>query len=454
MVGIDVVSQSIEKVRSLRDYHQVPVCAMHAPCLLITQRVWGTDPWGKLERSAEMAPALDADVVVVHPPFRWQRDYATGFVEGIADLERRTGIAFAVENMYPWRATSRREMKVYQPGWDPSEESYANATIDLSHAATAQSDPIAMAERLGDRLRHIHMTDGSGSAKDEHLVPGPRQPAVRGVPRAARRPRLRRATSWSRSTPARPAPARRARPTCSRRWRSAGCTSPPSTPERHRSTWNVRGACPECDTARMTDRRAPAADAGPAPPTPAPRSSASARALFAARGFGSTSVRAVAADAGVDPALVHHYFGTKDDLFVAALQLPVDPRELLAPVLEQGRTARPNACCGCSSACGTTRRTGWPCSGCSAACSSPRASGCCARASCPSCSVPVGEALGIDHPELRMPLVASQMIGLIMLRYVLEVEPVASMSVDVVVATYAPAIQRYLSTRCPDSNSR
>ncbi len=172
MVGIDVVSQSIHKVRALRDYHQMPVCAVHAPCLLITQRVWGTDPWGKLERSAEMAAALDADVVVVHPPFRWQRDYASGFVQGIAELETRTGIAFAVENMYPWRATSRREMKVYQPGWDPSEEGYSNTTIDLSHAATAHSDPIEMAQRLGDRLRHVHMTDGSGSAKDEHLVPG------------------------------------------------------------------------------------------------------------------------------------------------------------------------------------------------------------------------------------------------------------------------------------------
>ena len=172
MVGIDVVSRSIEQLRSLRDFHGVPVCAVHAPCLLITQRVWGTDPWVKLERSAEMAQALGADVVVVHPPFRWQRDYAEGFVEGIARLERSTGIAFAVENMYPWRATSRREMKVYQPGWDPSEHDYANTTIDLSHAATALSDPIAMAERLGSRLRHVHMTDGSGSAKDEHLVPG------------------------------------------------------------------------------------------------------------------------------------------------------------------------------------------------------------------------------------------------------------------------------------------
>jgi sugar phosphate isomerase/epimerase len=171
MVGIDPVSQDLDAVKRLRDYHQVPVCAVHAPCLLITQRVWGTEPWGKLERSAEMARQVGADVVVVHPPFRWQRDYARGFVDGVADLERRTGIAFAVENMYPWRA-SRRQMEAYLPGWDPSEQDYANATIDLSHSATAQTDPVAMAERLGERLRHIHLTDGTGSAKDEHLVPG------------------------------------------------------------------------------------------------------------------------------------------------------------------------------------------------------------------------------------------------------------------------------------------
>ena len=171
MVGIDPISQEVDAVRHLADYHRMPVCAVHAPCLLITQRVWGTEPWGKLEKSAEMAVAVGADVVVVHPPFRWQRDYARGFVKGIAALESRTGVAFAVENMYPWRA-SRREMQVYVPGWDPSEQDYANATIDLSHSAVARQDPVRMAERLGPRLRHIHMTDGTGSAKDEHLVPG------------------------------------------------------------------------------------------------------------------------------------------------------------------------------------------------------------------------------------------------------------------------------------------
>ena len=171
MVGIDPVSQDTRAVKHLSEYHEIQICAVHAPCLLITQRVWGTEPWGKLERSAEMAHEVGADVVVVHPPFRWQREYARSFVEGIADLERRTGIAFAVENMYPWRA-SRREMQVYVPHWNPAHQEYSNATIDLSHAATAKSCPLEMAKALGDRLRHIHMTDGSGSAKDEHLVPG------------------------------------------------------------------------------------------------------------------------------------------------------------------------------------------------------------------------------------------------------------------------------------------
>ncbi|MEZ0577804.1 sugar phosphate isomerase/epimerase family protein [Nocardioides sp. MH1] len=172
MVGIDALSQQSSAILQLIDHHQLPVSAVHAPCLLFTQAVWGLEPWGKLERSAEMASAVGAEVVVVHPPFRWQRDYARDFVNGIAALEESTGIAFAVENMYPWRASAKRQLEMYLPGWDPSDEDYANTTIDLSHAAIAHDDPIAMAKRLGPRLRHIHLTDGSGSAKDEHLVPG------------------------------------------------------------------------------------------------------------------------------------------------------------------------------------------------------------------------------------------------------------------------------------------
>jgi sugar phosphate isomerase/epimerase len=171
MVGIDPVSQDLGAIRHLVEYHRIPVCAVHAPCLLITQRVWGTDPWDKLERSADMAASLGAGTVVVHPPFRWQREYARGFIEGVAALEERTGVAFAVENMFPWRAP-RRELQAYMPGWDPVEHGYANVALDLSHTAISGQDPVAMAIELGDRLRHVHLADGSGSAKDEHLVPG------------------------------------------------------------------------------------------------------------------------------------------------------------------------------------------------------------------------------------------------------------------------------------------
>jgi len=171
MVGIDDVSADIDAVRTLSALHGIPIVSVHAPCLLVTQRVWGTDQWGKLTKSAEMAHEVGADVVVVHPPFRWQREYARGFVEGIADLENETEMIFAVENMYPWR-TGKREFQAYAPGWDPVIQEYAHVTVDLSHSATAGENPVQMAKVLGDRLTHIHIADGAGSPKDEHLVPG------------------------------------------------------------------------------------------------------------------------------------------------------------------------------------------------------------------------------------------------------------------------------------------
>lgn len=171
MVSIDSLSQDARRVKALSEYHEMPVCSVHAPCLLITQRVWGTDPWIKLERSAEMAHEVGADVVVVHPPFRWQRDYAEAFVEGIADIEERTGLSFAVENMYPWRGAGR-DLMMYAPGWDPTEQDYRNMTLDVSHAATARLDSLELAQRMGSALRHLHLTDGLGSPRDEHLIPG------------------------------------------------------------------------------------------------------------------------------------------------------------------------------------------------------------------------------------------------------------------------------------------
>jgi sugar phosphate isomerase/epimerase len=171
MVGVDPVSQDPNALRHLSDYHAIPITAIHAPCLLITQRVWGGEPWPKLERARAVAVELGAAVVVVHPPFRWQRDYARDFETGLARMREETDVAFAVENMYPWKA-GNRSMQAYAPDWDIVDRAYPDVTLDLSHTSTSHSDPLHMVEQLGDRLRHLHLADGSGSNKDEHLIPG------------------------------------------------------------------------------------------------------------------------------------------------------------------------------------------------------------------------------------------------------------------------------------------
>ena len=171
MIWNDPVSQDVTALRRLSDYHGLPVLAVHAPCLVITQRVWGTDPWAKLVRSKDAAELLGAETVVVHPPFRWQRDYARQFVGGIQQMADETDVKFAVENMFPLRARGR-EVTPYAPDWDPTEEDFPDFTLDLSHTSVSQSDALAMAATMGDRLSHVHIADGTGTARDEHLVPG------------------------------------------------------------------------------------------------------------------------------------------------------------------------------------------------------------------------------------------------------------------------------------------
>ena len=177
MVTMDPVSQDLDVLRRLSDYHGIPVLAVHAPCLMVTQWVWGRDPWGKLHRAREVAEKLGAKVVVVHPPFRWQRDYARDFEAGLTQLAEETEVKFAVENLYPLRATGLRartaEVTAYAPHWNPVEIDCPHATLDLSHTAVSGSDAMLMADELGSRLAHVHMADGTAPGlPDEHLIPG------------------------------------------------------------------------------------------------------------------------------------------------------------------------------------------------------------------------------------------------------------------------------------------
>jgi sugar phosphate isomerase/epimerase len=147
--------------------------------------VWSTDPWTKLRRSQAAAERLGASTVVVHPPFRWQRSYVREFERGLWRMADETDVRFAVENMFPWRYRDRA-MPAYAPDWDVTKNDYRHFTIDLSHTSTARTDALRMADRMGDRLAHIHLADGNGSNKDEHLVPGRgRQPCAELLERLA-----------------------------------------------------------------------------------------------------------------------------------------------------------------------------------------------------------------------------------------------------------------------------
>lgn len=171
MIWNDKVSREAGALSALSRLHSMPIMSVHAPTLLLTQRMWGSDPWTKVDKSIEMAQEVGAASVVVHPPFRWQREYGAEFAEGVAQREEASGIRIAVENMFPWRA-SQREMQAYIPGWDPCDFDYPSVTLDLSHCSTAGSDAMAMLDAVGERLAHVHLADGSGSFKDEHLPPG------------------------------------------------------------------------------------------------------------------------------------------------------------------------------------------------------------------------------------------------------------------------------------------
>lgn len=198
MVWAETVSQDIGAIARLSTKYSMPVLSVHAPCLLISQRVWGANPIPKLTRSVHAAERLGAQTVVVHPPFRWQRRYAQGFAEQVAELETRSDVMVAVENMFPFRADrffgsglpSIERMRkrggspgvgvsAFAPSYDPLDGNHAHYTLDLSHAATAGTDALDMARRMGSRLTHLHLCDGTGASTDEHLVPGRgNQPAV------------------------------------------------------------------------------------------------------------------------------------------------------------------------------------------------------------------------------------------------------------------------------------
>ncbi|HEX9178600.1 MAG TPA: TetR family transcriptional regulator [Mycobacterium sp.] len=176
----------------------------------------------------------------------------------------------------------------------------------------------------------------------------------------------------------------------------------------------------------------------------------SARELFARNGIDKTSIRAVAAAAGVDPALVHHYYGTKQQLFAAAIHVQIDPMQVIGPLLETpveeiGYTLPKLLLPLWDSEMGkgfiATIRSLLAGSEVSLIRS--------------FLQEVIAAEIGprVDNPpgsgRIRIQFVASQLVGVVMARYILELDPFKSLPVDQIAETIGPALQRYLTGDLP-----
>lgn len=206
-------------------------------------------------------------------------------------------------------------------------------------------------------------------------------------------------------------------------------------------------------TTTNTGRRRPGRPAGNSDTRE--RILSSARELFARNGIGNTSIRAVAAGAGVDAALVHHYFGTKEKLFAAAIRVPIDPMDIIGPLRE-----------------GPVEELGYKLpSMLLPLWDSEMGAGIIATLR----SILAGSEVNlfrsfiqdviavemgarVDNPPgsgtIRIQFVASQLVGVIMARYILRLEPFASLPAEQIAQTIAPNLQRYLTGDLPDGLAR
>jgi AcrR family transcriptional regulator len=180
---------------------------------------------------------------------------------------------------------------------------------------------------------------------------------------------------------------------------------------------------------------------------------AAAREEFARRGFDGTTLRGIARAAGVDPRLVHHYFDGKDAVFTAAFELPVRPQDVVEPMVAPGPD-------GIGERLIRLFLTVWD--------SPPGRQRIVALLGGSLTSEAAARMLrefltrevlgrivarlGTDDAELRASLAGSQMMGLVVARYVVAIEPLASLEPDMVVQLIGPTLQAYLTGPLPPAD--
>jgi len=171
-----------------------------------------------------------------------------------------------------------------------------------------------------------------------------------------------------------------------------------------------------------------------------------ARESFTASGYDQASIRDIARRAGVDPALVHHYFGTKQELFAEAIDLPMDLVAILEAFVGGDRDQIGERVVGLMLSVWDSRTDRSPLVALvRSAVTSEHAARMLREFLVSVLFERLAEALRSPDAKVRASLAASQMIGLLIARYIVRIEPLASLPAAQVVATIGPNVQRYLT---------
>lgn len=169
MVTSDPATQDARTIAGLADEFGLSVGALHAPFLLLTRRVWGTDPVGKIYRSVQVAEIVGIPLVVVHPPYRWQVRYRRWVEHRLAEYAARAGVTIGVENMFPVKIRGDRGLRFHASQDFEDLDRYPHLVLDTSHLAVAGYDVVEAYRRYRTKVVHFHLSNNAGKGWDSHL---------------------------------------------------------------------------------------------------------------------------------------------------------------------------------------------------------------------------------------------------------------------------------------------
>jgi sugar phosphate isomerase/epimerase len=189
MVTQSTDTQNPNALEQLANRNDLPIVAVHAPQLLLTRNVFSSNQLEKVRRTVELAKALGAQTIVLHPPYAWHVRYSLWVLHELQDMAQ-VSPTITMENMFPVHV-GRRRLRFHRFGGLEHLDRYTHVTLDTSHLAVAEADIVDAYRALADRVVHVHLSDNRGKGRDSHAPIGdgilPVDDFVRGLDNPALR---------------------------------------------------------------------------------------------------------------------------------------------------------------------------------------------------------------------------------------------------------------------------